>query len=263
VMVLDDAAKANAIREQLSSGGSFFELARANSLDRSSAMNGGYLGDVETSAFDPAWAKAALALRPGEISALIANDSKYFILGRMSRNFREDAEARFNRAMELRKSGDRQQAATELLEALKIDPKLLRALTYLGVTYAEAGNPQVGAGILSVAIKYYPHDAGAHFNLGVADGAMGKSEEIDEYKQALAINPDYVPAYLNWGSALFLKGEYDEAIQIYRQGIQIDPLEASLHYSLSLALERKNKTQEAEAEKALAIKIDPKVGAQQ
>ncbi len=263
LMVLDDAAKASAIRDQLATGASFFELARANSTDRASAINGGYLGDLDTSALDPVWAKAALALRPGEVSPVITAQGRYFIVGRMPRNFREEAEARFDQAMQLRKAGDRQQATAKLIEALKVDPQLLRALTYLGVTYAEAGNPQVGAGVLSAALRLYPQDAGAHFNLGIADGTLGKSEEIDEYKRALAIDPDYVPAYLNWGGALFLKGQYDEAIKIYREGINVDPLEASLHYSLSLALERENKSQEAQAEKALAEKIDPNAGAPQ
>ncbi len=263
LMVFDDAAKASAIQEQLTSGGSFFELARANSTDRASAVNGGYLGDLDASAFDPAWAKVALTLRPGEVSPVITAGGRYFLVGRMPRNFREEAEAHFHSAMELRKAGNRQQSAAELLEALKIDPQLLRALTYLGVTYAEAGNPQVGAGILGVAIRLYPQDPGAHFNLGVADGAMGKREEIDEYKKALAIDPDYVPAYLNWGGALFLKGQYDDATEIYREGIHVDPLEASLHYSLSLALERENKGPQAQAEKALAAKIDPRIGERQ
>jgi predicted CXXCH cytochrome family protein len=261
LMVLDDGAKAAAVREQLASGSSFFDLARTNSADRASAINGGYLGDLDANELNPAWAQAALVLKPGEVSPVIAVQGRYFIVGRMPRNFREEAEARFNHAMELRKAGDRQQTAAELVEALKIDPYLLRALTYLGITYAESGNPQVGAGVLGLATRLYPQDAGARFNLGVAYGAMGNSEEIDEYRKALDIDPDYVPAYLNWGSALFLKGQYDEAVKVYREGINVDPLEASLHYSLSLALERENKGQEAQAERALAQKIDPKTGA--
>ncbi len=263
LMVFDDQAKATAAHDQLLAGASFFQLARADSIDRSTAINGGYLGDLAASALDPAWAQAALSLRQGDVSAVMPGAGRFFIVGRMPRNFREDAEARFNQAMELRKAGNRQAAAAELLEALKLDPRLLRALTYLGVTYAEAGNPQLGAGILNVAIHYYPQDAGAHFNLGVAEGALANSDEIDQYKKALAIDPDYVPAYLNWGAALFLKGQYDEAIGIYRKGIAVDPLEASLHYSLSLALERVNKSQEARAEQSLALKIDPKAGGQQ
>ena len=42
--------------------------------------------------------------------------------------------------------------------------------------------------------------------------------------------------------------------------MKVDPLLASLHYSLALALEHEKQTAEAEAEMALAKKIDPNVG---
>jgi predicted CXXCH cytochrome family protein len=261
MMVLDDREKAAVIRQQLLSGGSFFELARANSVDRNSALNGGFLGDLAAEELDPGWASAALHLQPGEMSDVIEAQRKFFIVQRMPRNFREEAEARFNRAMELRKQRETQQSATELLEALKIYPHLLRALTYLGVTYAEAGNPQAGAGVLTVATRLYPQDAGAHFNLGIAYGALGNEEEIAEYKRALEIDPDFVLAYLNWGGALYSKGRYEEAIQVYRQGINVNPLMASLHYSLGVALEQAHHAEEAKAEMALAQKIDPNAGA--
>jgi predicted CXXCH cytochrome family protein len=263
LMVLDNAAKANAVYQQLAQGAAFFDLARANSLDAASARNGGYLGDLTRKELDPAWAAVAVALQPGEVSAVVASGGKYYIVGRMPRNFREDAEARFNQAMEVRKAGNRQGAANGFLEALKIDPYLLRALTYLGVTYAEAGNPQVGSGILNVALRYYPQDPGAHFNLGIAEGAMGNAEETEEYRKTLELDPDYVPAYLNWGSALFAKGQVDTAIAMYRRGIEVNPLQASLHYNLSLALEKANQNSAAAEEKALALKIDPAMAARQ
>jgi predicted CXXCH cytochrome family protein len=262
LIVLDDAAKASSIREQIAAGASFFDIARANSIDRESATNGGYLGDQEANELPPAWSKAALSLEPGEVSPVVVAEGKFFLVGRMPRNFREDAEVRFDQAMEVRKAGKREESTAGLLEALKIYPRLLRALTYLGVSYAEAGNPRVGAGILNLAIRYYPQDAGAHFNLAVAEGALGQGDEIDEYQKALTIDPDYVPAYLNWGSALFSKQQYDDAAQIFRKGIQVNPLLASLHYNLSLTLERLNKTQEAENEKALALRLDPKTAEQ-
>jgi predicted CXXCH cytochrome family protein len=261
MMVLDDPGTAARMRDQLAGGASFFDLARANSLDRSSAINGGFLGDMEATQLEPAWSDAALRLEPGEISAVINAQGKYFILQRMPRNFREDAEAHFNKAMELRKQGDRQQSSAELLEALKIYPRFLRALTYLGVAYAEAGNPQTGAGILSVAIRLYPQDAGAHFNLGIAYGAMRNPDEITEYRKALELDPDLVLGYLNLGAALHDKGQYDEAIEIYRRGIDVNPLVAALHYSLSAVLQHQAKTQEAQSEMALALEIDPNAAA--
>ncbi|MFL6350370.1 MAG: tetratricopeptide repeat protein [Bryobacteraceae bacterium] len=260
MIVLDDRAKASLIRNQLLSGGSFFELARSNSIDQSTAVNGGYLGDLEASKLDPGWSAAALKLQPGEISHVLEANDKYFIVQRMSRNFREDAQALFDKAMELRKQGKQQESINQMLEALKIYPRLLRALTWLGAAYGEGGNPTVSAGILTIATQLYPQDAGAHFNLAIAYGALKKDDELAEYKRTIDIDPDYVPAYLNWGGALYAKGQYEEAIQLYRQGINVNPLNASLHYSLSTALEQQNKMQEANDEMALALKIDPNVG---
>ena len=257
MMVFDSTSQASEVRQQLLSGGSFFDLARANSIDRASAVNGGFLGDLKASELDPSWAAEALKLNPGELSDVLPANGKYVLLQRMPRTFRVDAEDVFNKAMELRKQGRQQEFVNELLASLKIYPHLLRALTWLGVAYGEAGNPNVSASILSIATRLYPQDAGAHFNLGMAYGAMGSADEIAEYKRTIAIDPDYVPAYLNWGGALYAKGQIEEAIGLYRKGLNVNPLNASLHYSLSVALDRQGKRQEAEAEMTLAAKIDP------
>ena len=259
-IVSDGREKAEAIRQQLLGGGSFFELAAANSTDRGTGVNGGYLGDLEAGKLDPAWSAAALKLQPGEISGVVEASGKYVVLQRMPRNFREDAEVVFNQAMDLRKQGKQQESVAQLIEALKIYPQLLRALTWLGAMYGQGGKPDVSAGILTIASRLYPRDAGAHFNLALAYGATGNAEEVPEYRRTLEIDPDYVLAYLNWGATLYEKGQYEGAIKIYREGIGVNPLLAPLHYSLGLALEQVNKKAEAEAELALAAKIDPNVG---
>ena len=258
MIVLNDRQTAAGIRQQLLAGGSFFDLARANSIDRATATEGGYLGDLKRDELDPAWASSALKLQPGEISDVIDTNGKYFIVQRMSRTFREDAEAVFNKAMELRKEGRQQEYVNELLESLKIYPHLLRALTWLGAAYGDSGNPTVSAGILGLAERLYPQDAGVHFNLGIAYGAGAPGDEVAEYRRTLEIDPDYVPAYLNLGGALFAKGQYDEAIQVYRKGINVNPLAASLHYSLGISLDKMGQKQEAESELALAATIDSK-----
>jgi predicted CXXCH cytochrome family protein len=258
MIVLPSKEKAGDLQRQLLSGASFFTLARANSTDRSSAENGGFLGDLKAEDLPPAWSGAALKLQPGEISSVIEVGENYLILQRLPRNFREDAETLFNKAMGLR-TGKQREAAAGFLEALKVYPHLLRALTYLGITYGEAGNPQTGSAILQIATRLYPEDAGAHFNLGIAYGAIGKAEEIQEYRRAIEINPDLPLAYLNLGAALYAKGETQEAIRIYRQGIDVNPLVASLHYSLGIALDQQGEHSEAARQIELAKKIDPAV----
>jgi len=260
MIVLDDREKASAVRQQLLAGGSFFELARANSIDRATADTGGYLGDLDRSQLDPALSAAALKLEPGEISNVVESKGKYFTLQRLPRNFREEAAAAFDKAMDLRKQGRLQESKNQLLEALKIYPRLLRALNWLAAMYTQGGNPGVSVGILKLATRLYPEDSDAHFNLGLAYGAMGNAEEIPEYRRALEIDPDLVVTYINWGAALYEKGQYQDAIKVYREGINVNPLIASLHYSLGLALEQEKKTAEAGAEMALARKIDPNVG---
>jgi tetratricopeptide (TPR) repeat protein len=195
------------------------------------------------------------------MTGVIQANGKYVVLQRMTRNFREDAEEKVNEAVSMRKEGKQKESVDDLFAALKIYPHFLRALTYLGINYAQTGNPQVGAGVLSIATRLWPRDQGAHFNLGVAYGAMGNEQEIAEYKRTLEIDDDYIPAYLNWGGSLYSKGRYEEAIQLYKKGIDINPLNAALHYSMSLALDKLDRKQEAEAELALAAKIDTKYAA--
>ena len=260
MIVSDDREKASTLRQQLLAGGSFFELARTNSTDRATADQGGYLGDFERAKLDPALSVAAAKLQPGELSNVVESKGKYFTLQRMPRNFREDAETVFNTAMDLRKQGKLQEAKNQLIEALKIYPRLLRALTWLGAMYGQGGNPAVSVRILTLATQLYPEDSGAHYNLALAYGATHNAGEIPEYQRAIEIDPDLVVVYLNWGAALYEKGQYEDAIKVYRAGINVNPLFASLHYSLGLALEQQKKTAEAEAEIALARKIDPTVG---
>jgi predicted CXXCH cytochrome family protein len=260
MMVFDDREKALTVRQQLLAGGSFFELAKASSIDRVTGDTGGYLGDLDPNQLDPALSAAGLKLQPGEISNVVESNGKYFTLQRMPRNFREDAAAVFDKAMDLRKQGKLQESKNELVTSLKIYPWLLRALTWLAAVYGHEGNPGVSAGILTLATRLYPEDSGAHFNLAIAYGAMGKAEEIPEYRRALKIDPDLAVAYINWGATLYEKGQYQEAIKVYRDGIKVDPVLASLHYSLALALEHEKQTAEAEAEMTLARKIDPNVG---
>jgi predicted CXXCH cytochrome family protein len=258
MIALRTRQEAEEVRNQLVSGASFFELARAKSTDTTSARNGGFLGDLTPAQLDPAWSSSALALRPGELSQPVEAGGTYAVVQRMPRNFREEAEQHYKEAMDFRKTGQQEQSAAELLEALKVYPRLLRALTYLGVTFGETGNPRAGAQILTLATELYPQDAGAHFNLGIALGALGSDQEMEEYKRALAIDPDLVSAYLNLGAAYYAKSRYEDAIAMYRRGIEANPLAASLHYSLGVALEQQGKTEEAQREIALAAKIDPK-----
>ena len=72
----------------------------------------------------------------------------------MPRNFRYDAEVRFDKAINLRKEGKPQEARAELVESLKLYPHFLRALTYLGISFAESGSGCAGTSTYSAALAF-------------------------------------------------------------------------------------------------------------
>ncbi|MDP9039516.1 MAG: peptidyl-prolyl cis-trans isomerase [Acidobacteriota bacterium] len=78
----DTAAKTKAeeVLKQVQSGGSFADLAKKYSDDPGSKDQGGELPMVPTAGLDPAYAKAAMALNPGQTSGLVKSQFGYHII---------------------------------------------------------------------------------------------------------------------------------------------------------------------------------------
>jgi len=78
----DNAAKAKAedVLKQLKAGGNFAELAKKYSEDPGSKDQGGELPLMPTAGLDPAYAKAAMALNPGQTSGLVKSQFGYHII---------------------------------------------------------------------------------------------------------------------------------------------------------------------------------------
>ena len=78
----DAAAKAKAadLLKQIKAGGNFADLASKNSDDPGSKTQGGELPMIPTASLDPAYAKAAMALNPGQTSDLVRSQFGYHII---------------------------------------------------------------------------------------------------------------------------------------------------------------------------------------
>ena len=73
-------ARAEALLKQIQGGASLAELAKTNSEDPGSKATGGELPMIPTSSLDPAYAKAAMALSPGQTSGLVRSQFGYHII---------------------------------------------------------------------------------------------------------------------------------------------------------------------------------------
>lgn len=73
-------AKADSLRSRILAGAKFEDVAKDQSSDSGSAVNGGDLGRESASRYVPAFSKAALALKPGEISQPVLTQFGYHII---------------------------------------------------------------------------------------------------------------------------------------------------------------------------------------
>jgi len=76
------------------------------------------------------------------------------------------------------------------------------------------------------------------FNIyGVIQTDLGEfSKSVSFFTKAIKLNPNYVKAYVNLGSALNHLGKYEDAILSYNKGIEIEPDYADAHFNLGKTL---------------------------
>jgi tetratricopeptide (TPR) repeat protein len=130
---------------------------------------------------------------------------------------------------------------------------------YNGYANYKAGYNQQSIENYNNAILVNPKDAAAYNNKGIALRGLGKHEEaIAAYDQTIKIDPKDAAAYNNKGNVLVYLGKYEEAIVAYDQAIKIDPKDAAAYNKKGILLRGLKKYEEAIAAHDQAIKIDPK-----
>ena len=125
--------------------------------------------------------------------------------------------------------------------------------------------PEMGVVDTDHAIEQYrqavaidPSHGPALYNLGLALAAQDRLDEaITQYRRALAIRPDYADAHNNLGNALLRQGKIDEAIEHYHQALEIWPDYALAHRNLGLALAQGGQSAQAIIHFQRAVQIDP------
>lgn len=152
-----------AIRERIINGEKFSTLARIYSQDPGSARRGGELGMASKSIFWPAFADAAMALKPGVVSQIVETPDGFHIIE------------------VLEKKGDMFNARHILLKPEYTLEDSERAFKTLDSLKTEIGNKAV---TFELAARFYSEDPATRSNGGqMADPNTGSSYfEIDQLK---------------------------------------------------------------------------------
>ncbi|HEX6728363.1 MAG TPA: trypsin-like peptidase domain-containing protein [Pyrinomonadaceae bacterium] len=112
------------------------------------------------------------------------------------------------------------------------------------------------------AIKLDPYNAAdAHYALGLVYRDWGRAdEEVQAYKQAIRLRPDYTSAYERLGARYMRSKKYTEAIEVFRQLIAQKPGDAVAPNNMGEAYLELNKLNEALEAFRQSIRLKPDFG---
>jgi Flp pilus assembly protein TadD len=257
IITTKTAESAASARDRVSKGESFYQVARETSVDPSADI-GGYLGRKMLAQLSADLSGEAGRLAYGEMSPAVQSAARWVILQRLPRDFRWDADQLQIQAEDLAARGDARSAIEKAQQALMVYPQFLRAIRFIGITFAQSGNAKKAAAVLGTATRLYPEDAGAKFALASTLNLLeDKAAASEAYRRTILLDADSPPAYANLGMIAYATGDWQSAIATFRQGLQIDPLSAELNYDLSLALSRSGEIAAARQAITLARRLDP------
>ena len=115
-----------------------------------------------------------------------------------------------------------------------------------GFAYGTKGQHDRAIQDYDQAIKLDPSDAIAYYNRGIAYSAKGQLDRaIQDYDQAIKLDPNYAHAFYNRGNAYSAKGQHDRAIQDYDQAIKLNPSDVNALLGLTQVYAAKGQYEEA------------------
>jgi len=121
--------------------------------------------------------------------------------------------------------GDADPRLAPLLARLKANPDDVDALLSAGYVYVQHHAYDKARGYYLHAAQVAPDNVEARTHLGTVAYFLGNLDEaLHHYEQALALNPDYAPAYFEMGAALrFGRHDLAGAVKAWERFLELDP----------------------------------------
>ena len=153
-------------------------------------------------------------------------------------------DAHNNLGVTYRKKGMLEESLLEYQRALQINPHYPYAHNNLGVLYAKSNYLDLAINEFNDAVASKPDYADAYNNLGATYIRKGLYEKaIQECLKAVKYNNRYIDAYYNLGAAYFNNKQLDQALEILKMVLSIDPNHHDARELLNLIYEQKGLTE--------------------
>ena len=154
-------------------------------------------------------------------------------------------------------------AAEPLLrQAVALNPDHYEARYNLGFVLAKLGKPQEAQAQLEKALRLNPRSSEAQFQLAAVLRTLGQDQRAEEElakfqeKKQESVKENVAGTKVNQANQFFQSGDYEHAVDYYRQALAQDPSSAKTYYDLALALDPLGKTAEERDALKKAIGLD-------
>lgn len=163
------------------------------------------------------------------------------------------------RADLFRDLGELDQAEADALMWVKIDPEDSRSYILLGDIYRDADEPEKAVKVYSRGTNVPPYRPLLWSGRGHALLMLGKRDEAaSDFRHALELFPEHVPALLELGQILLDEGEdLQTALNCFRQACQAEPQNADAHAGLGDVFLERDEAGRAVGEYTEALKFAP------
>ena len=157
----------------------------------------------------------------------------------------------------LQRTGRGDEARTEYLSAIELNPNESSAHFDLGVLLASAGEFDAAISHYKKAIQLNPTSAKAHYSAGVALAHQKKfSEAAELLTSATELDPNSSTMHNALALVLIEVGQIDEAVEHFRESLRLDPTSLEACYNCAVALQKSERIDEAEKQFRACLELD-------
>jgi tetratricopeptide (TPR) repeat protein len=150
-------------------------------------------------------------------------------------------------------------AREKLLKILEIEPLNPKVHSRLGMLYYYLGQPDLARNAYRTAMTLNPGDYNTHYNLGELDYSVfgDRSEALKEFKETLKYDSAHVDACFRIGLISLENEMINEAVSYLQRARQLQPNNIRILLQLGVALEKKGMQSEALGVYNQVLDLDP------
>ena len=159
--------------------------------------------------------------------------------------------------------GDLKSAESVFLKVTEIDPAYADGWINVGRVRVQEGNTLGAQEVLKKALDLDPGLAKTHYFYALTLKTQGKYDEaLEHLRQALSKYPRDRVVRNQAGRILFLKREYQQAVNEFHETLRVDPEDLQAHYNLMLCYQGLDNSEMADRERKLYLRFKADESAQ-